>query len=86
MWPVRANQPAGLSAQTPHRPLTRGEHQPGCRDPGCLPGRRPEEVREERLTGLRYGKSDDGGRLEFDESAPSRRSNSAIRRSCEAIW
>jgi hypothetical protein len=50
-----------------------------------LPGRRPEEVRDERRTGLRYGESDDGGRLEVDESAPSRRSNSAIRRSKEEI-
>jgi hypothetical protein len=52
---------------------------------GLLTGRRPDEVREERRTGLRYGESNDGGRLEVDESAPSCRSNSAIRRSAKAI-
>ena len=47
--------------------------------PGCLPGRRPEDVREEDRCGLRYGGSDEGGFEEFDESEPSRRSNPAIR-------
>ena len=47
--------------------------------PGCLPGLRPD--RSAGRPGLRgllvYGESEDGGREEFDESAPSRRSNSA---------
>ena len=54
--------------------------------PRCLPGRRPDALRDERRGGLRYGESDDGGRLDVEESSPSRRSNSAIRRSAEAIW
>jgi hypothetical protein len=41
--------------------------------PGCLPSRRPDEVREERRTGLRFGESDDGDRCELDESALNRR-------------
>ena len=48
---------------------TSGITEPGA--PGCLPGRRPEKVREERLTGVRYGEFDDGGRLEVNESAPA---------------
>jgi hypothetical protein len=28
--------------------------------PGCLPGRRPDDVHHERCAGSRYGKSDDG--------------------------
>ena len=47
-------------------------------DRSC-PGLRPEAVREERRSGLRYGGSDDGGFAEVVESAPHRRSNSAIR-------
>ncbi len=48
--------------------------------PGCVPGLRPERVRDERFrAGLFHGASDDGGRDEFDESIPRRRSNSATR-------
>ena len=59
---------------------TSGIVEPGC--PGCLPGLRPEAFRDERRGGLRYGPSEDGGLLEVDESAPSCRSNSAIRTAC----
>ena len=45
---------------------------------------RPEDVREDDRCGLRYGGSDEGGFEEFDESDPSRRSNSAIRAICAA--
>ena len=41
-------------------------------------------MREEDRSGLRYGGSDEGGFDEFDESDPSRRSNSAIRATCAA--
>ena len=54
--------------------------EPGC--PGCLPGLRPDAVRDERRGGLRYGPSEDGGLLDVEESAPSCRSNSAIRAAC----
>jgi hypothetical protein len=39
--------------------------------PGCLPGLRPEAVRNERLRAgfFDHGASDEGGRDEFDESA-----------------
>ena len=48
--------------------------------PGCLPGGRLPRSRRERSRGLfAYGLSDDGGRDEFDESFPSRRSSSATR-------
>jgi hypothetical protein len=49
--------------------------------PGCLPGLRPDRARDDRLRAgfLAHGASDDGGREEFDESAPRRRSNSATR-------
>ncbi len=56
---------------------TSGIVDPGA--PGCLPGLRPVAFREEPRSGLRYGPSEDGGRLEFAESAPRRRSSSAIR-------
>jgi hypothetical protein len=51
--------------------------------PGCLPGFRPDPTRDERFFAgcFAHGASDDGGRDEFDESCPSRCSNSAIRRS-----
>ena len=49
--------------------------------PGCLPGLRPERVRDERFFAgfFAHGASEDGGREEFDESAASARSSSAIR-------
>src|SRR5664279_1078496 len=49
--------------------------------PGCLPGLRPDRSRDDRgFAGFfAYGESEDGGREEFDESAPSRRSSSATR-------
>src|SRR5450755_1052403 len=49
--------------------------------PGCFPGLRPDRSRDDRgLAGcLLHGASEDGGREEFDESAPSRRSSSATR-------
>jgi hypothetical protein len=52
--------------------------------PGCLPGLRPDLVRDERfLAGFfDHGASDDGGREEFDESAEDRRLNSAISSAC----
>jgi hypothetical protein len=52
--------------------------------PGCLPGLRPDLVREEHLHAgfFDHGASEDGGRAEFDESSPSRRSNSAILSVC----
>jgi hypothetical protein len=39
--------------------------------PGCLPGLRPERVRDERFFAgfFDHGASEDGGREEFDESA-----------------
>jgi hypothetical protein len=48
--------------------------------PGCLPGWRPDRVREERLFAgfFSHGASEDGGREEFDESSDSRRVNSAV--------
>ena len=48
--------------------------------PCCLPGLRPDRRRDDRafVTFFVYTESDDGGREDFDESAPSRRSNSAI--------
>jgi hypothetical protein len=52
--------------------------------PGCLPGFRPEAVREEDRSGLRYGESADGGFDDVVESEPSRRSNSSIRATCAA--
>ena len=50
--------------------------------PGCLPGRRPEDCREERRTGLRYGESELGGLLDVEESLPNCRSSAAIRAFC----
>lgn len=52
--------------------------------PGCLPGLRPERVRDERFFAGFYdhGASDDGGREEFDESAEDPRLNSAISSAC----
>jgi hypothetical protein len=49
--------------------------------PGCLPGLRPDAIRDERFFAgfLSQGASDDGGREEFDESADSRRSSAQIR-------
>jgi hypothetical protein len=49
--------------------------------PGCLPGLRPDRVRDERFFAgfFAHGASDDGGREEFDESAANPRSSSAIR-------
>ena len=49
--------------------------------PGCLHGLRPDRSRQERCFAgfLFHGGSEDGGREEFDESAPSRRSSSATR-------
>jgi hypothetical protein len=49
--------------------------------PNCLPGLRPDLVRDERfLAGFfDHGASDDGGRDEFDESELNRRSSSATR-------
>ena len=52
--------------------------------PGCLPGLRPDAVRDERRSGLRYGGSDEGGFDDVVESEPSRRSNSSIRATCAA--
>jgi hypothetical protein len=48
--------------------------------PGCLPGVRPERVRDARFFAGFFprGASDDGGRGEFDESAEIWRFNSAI--------
>ena len=56
--------------------------------PGCLPGRRFPRSRSDRSRGLfLYGLSDDGGRDEFDESRPARRSRSSTRaRSCPISW
>jgi hypothetical protein len=50
-------------------------------EPGCLPGLRPDLLRDERfLAGsFDHGASDDGGREEFDESEANRRSSSATR-------
>jgi hypothetical protein len=49
--------------------------------PGCLPGLRPNLVRDERFFAgfFDHGASDDGGREEFNESADTWRSNSATR-------
>src|SRR5664279_1207883 len=49
--------------------------------PGCLPGLRPDRSRDDRRFAgfLLHGGPEDGGREEFDESKPSRRSNSATR-------
>jgi hypothetical protein len=46
---------------------------------GCLPGLRPDLVRDERFFAgfFDHCASDDGGREEFDESAKDRRFNSA---------
>ena len=52
--------------------------------PGCLPGFRPEAVREEDRSGLRYGGSAEGGFDDVVESELSRRSNSSIRATCAA--
>lgn len=47
--------------------------------PGCLPGLRPDFVRDDRFFAgfFAHGASDNGERDEFDESADKRRSNSA---------
>ena len=58
---------------------TNGIVDPGS--PGCLPGRRPDDTRDDRGAGLRYGESDDGGLFDVEESLLSRSSNSAIRAS-----
>jgi hypothetical protein len=49
--------------------------------PGCLPGLRPDLLRDERFFAgfFDHGASDDGGREEFDESEANRRSSSATR-------
>ena len=49
--------------------------------PGCLPGLRPDLLRDERFFAgfFDHGASDDGGREEFDESHANRRSSSATR-------
>lgn len=49
--------------------------------PGCLPGLRPDLLRDERFFAgfFSHSASDDGGREEFDESADRRRSSSQIR-------
>lgn len=48
--------------------------------PSCLPGPRPERIREDCFgAGLANGASEDGGLEEFDESLPSCRSGSATR-------
>ena len=93
--PVRsAPQPPqqpGSDTMTSSGSSTSGIVEPGC--PGCLPGLRPEEVRDERRAGLRYGGSEDGGLLEVEESLLNRRSNSTIRAvndtscaACASIW
>lgn len=50
-------------------------------EPGCLPGLRPDLVREERFAAgfFAHGASEEGGREQFDESADNRCSNSATR-------
>jgi len=54
--------------------------------PGCLPGSRPDRVRDERFTrDFSHSASEDGGRDEFDESAPNQRSSSAIRSACSPM-
>jgi len=55
--------------------------------PGCLPGFRPDLVREDRFFAgcFFHGASEEGGREEFDESADTRRCNSAISSACSAI-
>ena len=62
---------------------TSGIAEPGA--PFCLPGSRPEERRDERRSGLRYGESEDGGLFEVEESFPSRCLSSASSAACAAI-
>jgi hypothetical protein len=52
--------------------------------PGCLPGLRPDRDRDDRFCAgfFAHGASDDGGREDVDESAASRRFNSAISSAC----
>jgi hypothetical protein len=49
--------------------------------PGCLPGLRPDLVRDDRFCAgfFAHGASEEGGRDQFEESAASRRSSSATR-------
>jgi hypothetical protein len=49
--------------------------------PGCLPGLRPDLLRDERFFAgfFDHGASEDGGREEFDESQANRRSSSVTR-------
>jgi hypothetical protein len=70
-------QHLGSQTMTSSGSSTSGIVVPGA--PSCLPGLRPDELRDERRAALRYGGSDDGGLLEVDESLLNRRSNSAIR-------
>jgi hypothetical protein len=82
--------PARSAPQPPQQPglpvmislgaSTSGIVVPGS--PGCLPGWRPEDFREERRTGLRYGESELGGLLDVEESLPNCRSSAVIRAFC----
>ena len=88
----RATPTTGASARSAPHPQhpsgstgTRSSGLSTCRrvtpgSPGCLPGLRPERPRnpEGFGVGLSYGLSEDGGREEFDESAPTRRRNSSF--------
>jgi hypothetical protein len=87
---TRSDTVAGAPVNDPLHPeqcpgsigMTRSGVSDNDRDtPGCLPGLRPERSRDDRgFAGfLLHGGSEDGGRDEFDESKPNRRSNSATR-------
>ena len=56
-------------------------------EPSCLPGLRPDRLRDERFFAgcLSPGASADGGRDDVEEFLPRRRSSSAIRSACSAI-
>jgi len=76
--PAHPPQRAGESTTTRSGSSTSDRDDPSA--PGCLPGLRPDRVRDERFFArvMSHGGSVDGGREEFDESAPSRRCSSAI--------
>ena len=53
--------------------------------PACLPGRRPDDVRDERFGAFVYGPSEDGGREDVRLSFPAWRSSSSTRAVSAAI-
>lgn len=97
-WCRRSSKTGALARSAPHLRHAEGSPRmvssgssisrsvvPGA--PSCLPGLRPERVREDRFgAGLANGRSDDGGLEEFEESLPRRRSSYATRAASRSHW